>query len=516
MTAKTRERGDPMLISELVKTDAFELISGSGDIDIDSVEFDSRACKPGSLFVAIKGFNSDGHEYIGSAAAKGVSAVLIDSSRDKERYGIDDILKTLGPDTAVIETRDTRKALGIVSAEVYDHPERKLDIAGITGTKGKTTITFMLRSILDCAGISSGLVGTVRNIAGGKIIKSEHTTPESSDLYRMMRDMEASGDKALVMEVSSQGLKFDRAYGVRYKVAAFTNLYEDHIAPTEHPDMEDYFASKLKIFDNCQTGIINGDSSYAADAAEYASGKCDVLFYGTDGNVDIKASGIRHFSEGCDSGSVFELASPWYQGEIKINLPGKFNVSNALCAIACAGVMGIPFDSVREGLAKARVPGRMQPVANDLGISVIVDYAHNAAALENVLLTVREYTDKRIICVFGCGGNRSRTRRFEMGEVSGRMADLTVITSDNPRNEDPLAIIEDIVTGIEPTGGVYETEPDRARAIKHAMSIANPGDVVIIAGKGHEDYQIFADRTIHFDDGEAASAAAAEIKEERQ
>ena len=505
-----------MRVEDLAALEGVTLIKGDSGTDIDSVQFDSRACKQGSLFVAIKGFNSDGHEYIRAAADKGASAVLIDSTRDKDRYPQDLILESSGTDMAILETRDTRKALGIVSGEVYGHPERSLDIAGITGTKGKTTITFMLRSILECAKIPSGLVGTVKNIAAGKDIKSEHTTPESSDLYKMMKDMVDAGDKALVMEVSSQGLKFDRVFGVRYKAAAFTNLYEDHIAPDEHPDMEDYLASKLKIFDDCEVGIINGDSSYAADASEYAQGKCDILFYGTDGNVDIKASDIRHFSEGYASGSIFELTSPWYKGEVKIGLPGKFNVSNALCAIACAGVMGVPFEAVKEGLAKAFVPGRMQPVANDLGISVIVDYAHNAAALENVLLTVREYTDKGIICVFGCGGNRSRTRRFEMGEVSGKLADITVITSDNPRKEDPLAIIEDIVTGIKPTGGTFETEPDRALAIKHAMNIAKEGDVVVIAGKGHEDYQIFADRTIHFDDCEAAKQAAVEIKEERQ
>ena len=241
-----------------------------------------------------------------------------------------------------------------------------------------------------------------------------------------------------------------------------------------------------------------------------------MLFYGTAPDADIRAYDIRHYSEGYESGSFFELESPWYKGQIRIALPGRFNVSNALCAISCAGVMGIPFDAVRKGLENAHVPGRMQPVPNDLGISVIVDYAHNAAALENVLSTVREYAGKRIICVFGCGGDRSRTRRFEMGEVSGNMADLTVITSDNPRTEDPMAIIGDIVTGIKPTAGVFEIEADRALAIRHAISIAEPGDVVLIAGKGHEDYQIFADRTIHFDDVEVAMEAAGAVKESGQ
>lgn len=505
-----------MRTGELIKIEGMRIVRGGPDINIDSVEFDSRKCAPGSLFVAIKGFNSDGHEYITAAAEKGASAVLIDSARDKDLYPESKILDSLDPSVAVLEIEDTRKALATTAREVYDHPEEKLDILGITGTKGKTTITFMLRSILEAAGIPSGLIGTVVNIAGGEKIKSLHTTPESSDLYKMMKGMADAGDKALVMEVSSQGLKYDRAYGIRYKAAAFTNLYEDHIAPNEHPDMDDYFKSKLKIFDNCETGIINADTPYKDEAASYANDKCRVLFYGTAEDADIRAYDIRHYSEGYESGSVFKISSPWYEGEIKIPLPGSFNVSNALCAISCAGVDGIPFEAVAKGLGKAHVPGRMQPVANELGISVIVDYAHNAAALENVLSTVREYSSKRIISVFGCGGQRSRTRRFEMGEVSGKMADLTVITSDNPRAEEPMAIIEDIVTGIKPTGGLFEIEPDRAKAIKHAMSIAQSGDVVLIAGKGHEDYQIFADRTIHFDDVEEAAKAASEIREERQ
>ncbi len=504
-----------MNIGELAKIEGIRIVRGGPDVYVDSVEFDSRKCRSGSLFVAIKGFNSDGHEYIAAAAAKGASAVLIDSARDLEKYSLDKILEK-AQDMAVIETADSRKALGIVSQAVYGHPEERLDIAGITGTKGKTTITFMLRSILEAASVPSGLIGTVVNIAGGKRIKAEHTTPESSDLYKMMKDMADSGDKALVMEVSSQGLKYDRSYGLRYKVAAFTNLYEDHIAPNEHPDMDDYFRSKLKIFDNCATGLINADIPYKDEAAEYAKARCDVLFYGTAPDADIRAYDIRHYSEGYESGSFFELESPWYKGQIRIALPGRFNVSNALCAISCAGVMGIPFDAVRKGLENAHVPGRMQPVPNDLGISIIVDYAHNAAALENVLSTVREYAGKRIICVFGCGGDRSRTRRFEMGEVSGNMADLTVITSDNPRTEDPMAIIGDIVTGIKPTAGVFEIEADRALAIRHAISIAEPGDVVLIAGKGHEDYQIFADRTIHFDDVEVAMEAAGAVKESGQ
>jgi UDP-N-acetylmuramyl-tripeptide synthetase len=312
------------------------------------------------------------------------------------------------------------------------------------------------------------------------------------------------------MEVSSQALKLDRVRGITYRTAAFTNLYEDHIAPNEHPDMEDYLSCKLKIFDNCETGILNLDCSVADKVIDYCKGKAPLLTYSVNGEADFVARNIRPERRGHVTGTVFELDCKYYNCDIFVALPGKFNVYNALCAIATAVSEGIDIECIKRALENISVPGRMQPIENNFGVNILVDYAHNAAALESVLDTLKEYTEGRIITVFGCGGNRSRTRRFEMGEVSGNLSDYTVITSDNPRNEEPDAIIADIITGISKTTGKYEVEPDRSKAIKLSINMAQKGDTVLIAGKGHEDYQIFADKTIHFDDVEHARTAVTE------
>jgi UDP-N-acetylmuramoyl-L-alanyl-D-glutamate--2,6-diaminopimelate ligase len=271
--------------------------------------------------------------------------------------------------------------------------------------------------------------------------------------------------------------------------------------------MEDYISCKLKIFDCCDTGILNVDCAVADRVVSYCEGKVELITYGIDGDADFTAKNLRPERRGHVTGTVFELDSKYYKCDIFVALPGKFNVYNALCSICSAVNEGIDIEVIKTALANISVPGRMQPVENDLGVNILVDYAHNAAALESVLNTLKEYTGGRIITVFGCGGNRSRTRRFEMGEVSGNLSDYTVITSDNPRKEEPDAIIQDIVTGISKTNGKYEIEPDRSKAIRLAVDMAEDGDTVLIAGKGHEDYQIFADRTIHFDDCEQAREA---------
>ena len=487
----------------------YKLIAGSLTKEITSVEFDSRKVSDGSLFVCVQGFTVDGHSFAAKAAEMGASAIVIDSSRSgfpEEDY------KSLAAkyDLAVIEIDNTHRLLSDLCANYYDHPEDKLNVYGITGTKGKTTTAFMLREILEQSGKRAGLIGTVCNIIAGEKIHAAHTTPESRDLYEMMAALVNDGEDSLVMEVSSQGLKLDRVRGIRYRTAAFTNLYEDHIAPNEHPDMEDYISCKLKIFDICDTAILNADCSVAERVTDYCKGKVRLVTYGIEKDADFVAKNLRPERRGHVTGTVFELESDYYRGDIFVALPGKFNVYNALCAIVTACEEGISIDAVKEALEGISVPGRMQPVENDLGVNILVDYAHNAAALESVLGTLKEYTEGRIITVFGCGGNRSRTRRFEMGEVSGNMSDHTIITSDNPRNEEPGEIIQDIVTGISKTEGRYEIEPDRASAIRLAINMADRGDTVLIAGKGHEDYQIFADKTIHFDDCQQARDAVIE------
>ena len=485
----------------------YKLISGDLDTEITSVEFDSRKVIPGSLFVCVCGFTVDGHTFASKAIELGASAIVADSRR---KGFSEEELKTEQYGVCIVEIEDTHKHLADLCANFYGHPESRLAVFGITGTKGKTTTAFMLREILEKSGKNTGLIGTVCNIIAGERIHSSHTTPESRELSEMMDKLVKSGSSDLVMEVSSQALKLDRVRGLKYRTAAFTNLYEDHIAPNEHPDMEDYITCKLKIFDSCDMGILNADCEVAGRVEEYCKGKVDLLTYSVEGSADFVARNLRPERRGHVTGTVFELDSEYYKGDIFVALPGKFNVYNALCAICSAYVEGIDIEAVKTALETISVPGRMQPVENDLGVNILVDYAHNAAALESVLDTLKEYTEGRIITVFGCGGNRAKTRRFEMGEVSGRMSDHTVITSDNPRNEDPDAIIQDIVTGISKTEGKYEIESDRSKAIRLAVNMALKGDTVLIAGKGHEDYQIFADKTIHFDDLEQARDAVIE------
>ena len=503
-----------MRLVEVLKNTDFRLISGDLDKEITSVEYDSRKVSEGSLFVCVKGFTVDGHSFAGKAAEQGASALVVDAGR---KGFPDEELKRLADtyNISIVEMEDTHKHLSDLSSNLYEHPEKNIAVYGITGTKGKTTTAFMLREILESAGKKTGLIGTVCNIIAGEKTHSSHTTPESRDLFEMMSRLEKSGSGDLVMEVSSQALKLDRVRGIRYRTAAFTNIYEDHIAPNEHPDMEDYISCKLSIFDSCDTGILNVDCSAADRVLEYCRDRIDLLTYSIEGKADLVARKLRPERRGHVTGTVFELDSEYYRGDIFVALPGKFNVYNALCAICTAYREGIAIDAVKKALENISVPGRMQPVENNSGVNILVDYAHNAAALENVLDTLKEYTEGRIITVFGCGGNRSKTRRFEMGEVSGRLSDYTIITSDNPRNEEPGAIIGDIVTGISKTDGKYEIEPDRSKAIRLAVSIAKKGDTVLIAGKGHEDYQIFADRTIHFDDCEQARDAVIELEGNR-
>lgn len=506
------ERNYAVLLSDILNELECRVITGDPACEVTSVEFDSRRVTSGSVFVCIIGFSVDGHSFAGSAAKAGASCVIVDS----EREGFEDselIEAVRGTSCVVAETKDTKKALAVAAAAIDGHPERGMNVYGITGTKGKTTSTFMLKKILETSGKRSGLIGTVCNIIGDEKIEAKHTTPESSHIFGMMRSLREKDIDNLVMEVSSQGLKLDRVYGIRYHAAAFTNLYEDHIGKNEHPDMQDYFNCKLKIFDSCDTAVVNADCEQADEVIRYASDRCEVLTYGIESDADFKAENLKLERRGHVTGTRFNVTGKYLSGEFFVAIPGRFNVANALCAIALAYCAGCGTEDMVRALSGISVPGRMQPIENNLGLNILVDYAHNAAALENAVKTLKECTEGRVITVFGCGGDRSKTRRFEMGEVSGNLSDYTVITSDNPRTEDPMAIIENIITGINKTDGKYEVEADRASAIKRSISLAKPGDTVLIAGKGHEDYQIFADRTIHFDDAEQALKAVKEIQD---
>ncbi len=470
-------------------------IIGSGQTEISGIFYDSRKVRPGSLFVCIKGYVTDGHEYISQAVQSGAAAIMIQEG---------DV-----PDGVVcVRIADTRSGLAHVSAVYFGHPASKISMVGITGTKGKTTTAFMTDSIFVSDGKENALIGTILTKIGNETVLSSRTTPESYDLQEIFAKCVQEGIGSLVMEVSSQGLKLKRVLGCRFETAVFTNMYNDHIGPAEHDDMQDYIDSKAMIFDMCSNAVINIDDPYSDIMIERAVQNRDVDIYtvGISGKADVTASDIVKISDRDRFGTSFIVSSPWYEGEVFVGLPGVFNVYNALCAIACAGIRGKSFDAVRKGLGELAIKGRVQPVKTGRDFQVIVDYAHNAASLENLLYTLRDYTEGKLVCVFGCGGNRARSRRFEMGEVSGKLADLTVITSDNPRKEDPDAIIADIETGIKKTSGNYIMITDRTEAIKAAIDGAGKGDIIVIAGKGHETYQEFADRVIHYDDSEIAQA----------
>jgi UDP-N-acetylmuramoyl-L-alanyl-D-glutamate--2,6-diaminopimelate ligase len=504
-----------IILSTLLQGLDYTLLAGDLKSRITSVEYDSRKVNESGLFVAIKGFTSDGHGFIKKALESGAACIVAEKTRDI--LSDDELIALAGEhNAAVVTTDDTRKAIAILSANFYEHPEDRLDLVGVTGTKGKTTVTFMLHEILKRDDHGTGLMGTVCNLVGDEKRKASHTTPESHEIYEFLEELARKNFDSCVMEVSSQGLKLDRVYGLKFDVGCFTNLYEDHIAPNEHPDMEDYLNCKLKIFDSSAIGVVNRDCDVADKVLEYATSRCRVYTYGLTSESDCYATDIKTVRKGSVTGTEFNVVSPWYEGPMFVSLAGKFNVYNALCAICVAGILKVSYPKVKAALGMVRVPGRLQAVENNLGVNILVDYAHNAASLENVLNTLREYTPGRIITVFGCGGNRSVTRRFEMGEVSGNLSDYTIITSDNPRKEEPSEIIANIVTGMEKTSGKYETEIDRTTAIYKAIDMAKEGDTVLIAGKGHEDYQIFADKTIYFDDSVTAAEAVRETEAKRR
>lgn len=368
----------------------------------------------------------------------------------------------------------------------------------------------MLKNILETAGQQVGLIGTIQNMIGDKVLYGGTiTTPESYDLQVLFSEMSEKKIDSAVMEVSSQGLQLHRVSCSDFDMGIFTNLYKDHISPKEHKDMDDYLNAKIELFKMCKIGLVNIDSPYADKVIKEA--KCRICTFGIEKECDIRAHNIIKHPHSVE----FKVTSKWINGDMKVNIPGKFTVYNALVAIGVCGLMGIPYTFVREGLEKVSVPGRAEIVTTDENFTVIVDYAHTADSLENILTAVKDFAKGRVVCVFGCGGNRDRLRRFGMGEISGRVADFTIITSDNPRSEDPLSIINDIETGIKKTDAKYIKIVDRREAIKYAISNAKFDDVIVIAGKGHENYQIFKDKTIHFDDREVAREILEEIGQGR-
>ena len=464
-----------MRLETLLQEIKYDCVQGSLDKEIRALVYDSRKVQQGSVFVCIRGMNFDGHDYVKEVVSKGAVAVVV----EREIEGV--------PETVtVIQVQDTRYALAFLSATWFDHPADKLKIIGITGTKGKTTTTYMVKSILEAAGRKVGLIGTIESIIGEIHKPSANTTPESYVLQETFQDMVRAGLDTVVMEVSSQALKLHRTQGFVFDYGIFTNLEPDHIGPGEHESFEEYAACKGLLFKQCRVGIINGDDTHAQ--AILAGHTCKVITYGLGEGNDLQATALSLSHRPGALGVCFETKG-LLQSSIEVSSPGQFSVYNALTAIAICLQFGVPEEAIQKALLEVRVKGRIEMVKVSEDFTFLIDYAHNAMALKSLLMTLREYQPNRLICIFGCGGNRSRIRRFEMGEVSGTLADLTIITSDNPRYEEPMDIIEDIKTGIEKTDGKFLTICDRKEAIQYAISHGERGDIIVLAGKGHEDYQ---------------------------
>ncbi len=465
-----------MKLTDLLCKLEYECIQGSADLEISQVVYDSRKITEGCLFICIAGANFDGHDFAAEAADQGARAMVV--SREMPEVA--------GRDVTLIKVPDTRYAMAFISAAYFGYPAEKLRVIGITGTKGKTTTTYMVKSILENAGYKVGLVGTIEVIIGREHIHAGNTTPESYSLQEYFARMVEAGMDAVVMEVSSQGLMLHRTQGFVFDLGIFTNLEADHIGPNEHASFEEYQRCKGLLFKQCQVGIVNGDDSHVD--AVLKGHTCQVERYGIGENNDLRAENVRLVRKPGELGIAFRVEG-LMDFDVEVPTPGRFSVYNALTAIAICRHFNVREDDIRRALLAARVKGRIEMVKVPGRYTLLIDYAHNAMALESLLTSLREYEPNRLVCLFGCGGNRSRQRRYEMGEVSGRLADLTIITSDNPRFEEPQDIMEDIKTGISGTGGAYVEIIDRKEAIRYAMEHGQDGDIIILAGKGHEDYQ---------------------------
>lgn len=463
-----------MKLSSLLTQLKYNIVQGTKDVEIRKVTNDTRDVEPGDVFVCVKGYESDGHQYAGEAAARGASVIVI----SKEIV--------LQPDVTIVKVPDSRCALAVMSAACYGYPADSMKIIGITGTKGKTTTAWMIQRLMIAAGYKTGLIGTIQIDTGDRIYTNHNTTPESCQIQAYLKEMKDAGCDTVVMEVSSQGLKLQRTEGIFFEAGVFTNLGHDHIGPGEHADFEEYKQCKHLLFLKCRYGIGNADDPYCQEMFEGTN--CRKITYGIENLADEKASCIsQDVSEGYPG--IRYRAEGVTDCMAELFMPGTFNIYNSLAAIVVLSLFGVSPEIMEREFPKIKVPGRMEPVKGLTDAAVFVDYAHNAMSLKSILKTVKEYDAGRIVVVFGCGGNRSRQRRFEMGETAGIYSDYTIITTDNPRYEEPEAVIQDIITGIRRTKGRYIAIAERREAIHYAVINHKPGDMIIIAGKGHETYQ---------------------------
>jgi len=462
-------------------------LNGSEDEEIQGIAYSSKSVKPGDMFAALKGVKKDGFEFVGEALNNGAAVILSDQPKPENLA------------KAWIQVSDTREALAQCSANFYSHPSQKMKVVGITGTKGKTTITYLLEEILNKTQFVPGIIGTISYKGPGMNLTARLTTPEAPDLQRLLSEMLAKGATHCVMEVSSHALELKRVVGIGFDVVVFANLSGDHL--DYHQSMDRYFEAKKKLFflnHKKRMAVVNRDDPWGQKLiAQLPAG---AITFGIEPGAMVAAENINLNEKG------IETLVKYPSGQLTLSSPllGKPNLYNILASIAVALTLNLPVSAIKEGIASLKgIPGRFEKIDNSLGLHVFVDYAHTDDALKNLLETVRGFNPRRIILVFGAGGDRDKTKRPRMGEAAGRLADWTIITSDNPRSEDPLAIISDIEAGIKKTGTQnYQIIPDRREAIEQALSLGTEGDYILVAGKGHEDYQIIKDQILHFDDAE--------------
>ncbi|WP_094547572.1 UDP-N-acetylmuramoyl-L-alanyl-D-glutamate--2,6-diaminopimelate ligase [Petroclostridium xylanilyticum] len=471
-----------MLLKDLTSIIEHEYVNGDQSAEISGIAYDSRRVKPGDLFVCIKGFKVDGHEFISQAIGQGAAAVIVEKEVEDAKVPL-------------IKVKNSRRALALISAAFFSNPSSKFKLIGVTGTNGKTTTTYLIKTILEQGGSKVGLIGTNQNMIGDKVLPAERTTPESLELQQLFSDMVKEKIDYVVMEVSSHSLELNRVDGCNFEIGIFTNITQDHL--DFHVTMENYLKAKTTLFKRCKKGIINVDDS----SSEYIlnNGTCEMITFGIDKEADIHAKDI----EISEKGVKFDVDTPYGSKFIELGIPGRFSVYNALGSIGACLALGISLEQIQQGLKQAKgVPGRAQIVETGKDFTVLIDYAHTPDGLENILNTVNGFAKGRVVTLFGCGGDRDKTKRPIMGEIAGKLSDFCIITSDNPRTEDPLQILNHIEEGIKKTDCSYVVIENRFEAIKYALENAKKDDVIVLAGKGHETYQILKDRVIHFDEKE--------------
>ncbi|SMC17727.1 UDP-N-acetylmuramoylalanyl-D-glutamate--2,6-diaminopimelate ligase [Clostridium acidisoli DSM 12555] len=481
-----------MKLSNILRGIQYEVICGDSEVEVNEIQYDSRKLKKNDLFVCIEGYNTDGHKYISNACKSKVSAIICTK-----------VPESL-PECTLIKVSESRKVLALISANYYGHPEKKLKLIGITGTNGKTTSTYMMKKILESTGEKVGLIGTIANYIGDEKIEASRTTPESLELFQLFNKMLEKGVNYCVMEVSSHSLYLNRVYGIEFNEGVFTNLTQDHL--DFHKTFENYYNAKLILFKNSKNCIINMDDKYGKKV--YSDLENNKITYGINENVDLKAENIKLHSRGIE----FDMKYLEKSVHINLNIPGRYNIYNALGSAAACMLEGLTMEQIKTGIESLKaVPGRCEAFESDkkLDFDIIIDYAHTPDSLMNILKTTREFTKNKLIVVFGCGGDRDSLKRPIMGDIGTSMSDIAIITSDNPRSEEPMKIIEDIINGVKKDN--YIKIEDRKEAIKKAITIAEKGDVIVIAGKGHEDYQVLKEGKIHFDEREVVAEILKEL-----